>query len=275
MSKDFKELTDEILPKLQKFWAKYGPDITKIIKELGEIGNKYFVGMLKSALYGLSAIVDILNGDWKKAFKDAWKSVENLLEAMIGGFGNLLNVIGNLGKSLGRALKPVWDGIKKGAEEAWDAIKTLIGWIGRIVGKAVSITANVFGLGAIKDLVNWIGRVASKTVSVGAKLLGGIPGFAHGGIIGAAGGGARSNLTMVGEQGPELVRLPYGSQVIPTPQVQSMMAGGGGGGGALTVHLEWIGGNGGDEFMTWLRRNIRIRAGAGANSVQQALGQTY
>lgn len=50
---------------------------------------------------------------------------------------------------------------------------------------------------------------------------------AHGGIVGAAGGGPRSNLTLVGEQGPELVRLPFGSSVKTNGDSQRMMAAGG------------------------------------------------
>lgn len=55
-------------------------------------------------------------------------------------------------------------------------------------------------------------------------------GLATGGIQGAAGGGARSNWTMVGEHGRELVKLAPGSQVVPNGKTESMMAGGGGGG---------------------------------------------
>jgi hypothetical protein len=46
--------------------------------------------------------------------------------------------------------------------------------------------------------------------------------FAHGGIVGAAGGGARGGLTLVGEQGPELVRLPFGSTVHSNPDSEQM-----------------------------------------------------
>ena len=60
--------------------------------------------------------------------------------------------------------------------------------------------------------------------------------YAHGGIIGAAGGGPRSNMTLVGEQGPELVRLPFGSSVIPNGQTENMLSQGGAGGG-VTVNL--------------------------------------
>ncbi|GAA2209312.1 hypothetical protein GCM10009850_047700 [Nonomuraea monospora] len=59
---------------------------------------------------------------------------------------------------------------------------------------------------------------------------------ARGGIIGAAGGGPRSNMTLVGEQGPELVRLPFGSTVIPNGQSERMLQQGGSGGG-VTVNL--------------------------------------
>lgn len=45
---------------------------------------------------------------------------------------------------------------------------------------------------------------------------------AAGGIIGAASGGLRSGWTMVGEQEPELVRLPFGSRVYSGPDTRRM-----------------------------------------------------
>lgn len=50
-----------------------------------------------------------------------------------------------------------------------------------------------------------------------------VPGFEHGGIIGAATGGARGGLVMVGEHGRELVRLPYGSQVMPNGTTENLV----------------------------------------------------
>jgi hypothetical protein len=77
---------------------------------------------------------------------------------------------------------------------------------------------------------------------------------------------------MVGEHGPELVRLPTGSTVRSNPDTMAQLAGGGGGGGVAA--LEWIGPTG-DEFFEMFKKWIRVRAGAGPNSVQQALGQTW
>ena len=45
-----------------------------------------------------------------------------------------------------------------------------------------------------------------------------------GGIVGAASGGARSGLTWTGEHGPELVKLPAGSQVRSNPDSRRMVA---------------------------------------------------
>jgi hypothetical protein len=65
----------------------------------------------------------------------------------------------------------------------------------------------------------------------------GFGGKATGGIIGAATGGARGGLTWVGEQGPELARLPYGSTVYPAGQSRQMAMAGGGGGQPIQVNL--------------------------------------
>lgn len=61
----------------------------------------------------------------------------------------------------------------------------------------------------------------------------GVKGKAAGGIIGAASGGPRAGWTLVGEQGPELARLPYGSTVYPAGATRQMLGGGGGGGGQV------------------------------------------
>jgi hypothetical protein len=50
---------------------------------------------------------------------------------------------------------------------------------------------------------------------------------ATGGVIGAQGGGPRSATTLVGEQGPEIVELPFGSTVIPAGATRNRMQGSG------------------------------------------------
>jgi hypothetical protein len=91
---------------------------------------------------------------------------------------------------------------------------------------------------------------------------------AHGGVVGADAGGVRGGLTLVGERGPELVRLPYGSTVIPNGTTQAMMSGAG---GASRIVLELrSGGTRLDDLLVEVLRNaIRVRGG----DVQVALGR--
>lgn len=92
---------------------------------------------------------------------------------------------------------------------------------------------------------------------------------AIGGPIGhAAEGGGRTGLTWVGEQGPELVRLPAGSMVHPAGASSQAAGGGSGGGGEVRVLIDLTGAESG--LISWLKDRIRIDGGG---DVQTALGQ--
>lgn len=93
---------------------------------------------------------------------------------------------------------------------------------------------------------------------------------AHGGVIGAAGGGPRSRMTLVGEQGPELVDLAPGSRVRSNPdsrRIADGMAGGGKGGHAV-LEIQSSGSRVDDLLLEILRKSIRVRGG----DVQLVLG---
>jgi TP901 family phage tail tape measure protein len=113
--------------------------------------------------------------------------------------------------------------------------------------------------------------VTTRFVTAGNGDVYGHGGFAHGGIVGAAaGGGARNGLTWVGEQGPELVRLPAGSTVHSNPDSQRMVAGSGGGGSAAaTLVIDSAGARLDELLLELLRKSIRERGG----NVQVVLGK--
>jgi hypothetical protein len=79
---------------------------------------------------------------------------------------------------------------------------------------------------------------------------------------GHASGGIGGGWSVVGEHGRELVRLQQGSYVRPQATPMAGM------GGKVKLEVEWVGGSASDEFITWLRKNIRIRGG----DVQAVLG---
>lgn len=83
--------------------------------------------------------------------------------------------------------------------------------------------------------------------------------FRNGGQSGVAG-----TLALVGEQGPEVVRLPFGSSVIPSGQTRAMAERGelGGGGGSRVILEVHTGGSQFDAmFAEMIRKYVRVRGG--------------
>ena len=84
---------------------------------------------------------------------------------------------------------------------------------------------------------------------------------AHGGVVGtAATGGARSNMTLVGESGPELVNLVPGSHVRSNADTKRLMGQGGGGAGSVLL-LKSSGRRVDDLLIEILREAIHQRGG--------------
>ena len=96
---------------------------------------------------------------------------------------------------------------------------------------------------------------------------------AHGGMIGtAATGGIRGNLTMVGEQGPELVQLPTGSRVRSNPDTRRILGGSGrinGAAPAAALMIDAAGDDLSQLLLKILRHAIRDQGG----DVQVVLGR--
>ena len=85
-------------------------------------------------------------------------------------------------------------------------------------------------------------------------------GLAHGGITGAAGGGPRSNRTLVGEHGPEIVDLAPGSMVHPAGESQRML-GQGGGAQRVEIVLRSDGSRLSDLLLELFQEAVRDRGG--------------
>lgn len=109
-----------------------------------------------------------------------------------------------------------------------------------------------WALGRLQQLMSFVAGIPGRIKDAIGGALSHIPGFAHGGIVGAASGGVRGGLVKVGEHGEELVRLPYGSKVYPNGATPS----GGGPGGPLVMELR-VTGSSDDLLVKWLRKQIR------------------
>ncbi len=132
--------------------------------------------------------------------------------------------------------------------------------ITQVRGKTVRIVVNQ--VGSIQAIQREINNLTGKAVSITIGSVRGpnVTANASGGIVGAATGGVHGGLRWVGEAGRELVRLPYGSTVIPHGQSENMTAAAGGG-GPVVIQVQ-PGGSGLDRlFVDWLRNAVRGRGG--------------
>jgi hypothetical protein len=118
---------------------------------------------------------------------------------------------------------------------------------------------------ALQGMADELAKLKSKTITVTVREVitrmdTGKPGthhdYAHGGISGAASGGARGGRTLVGEEGPEIVDMPFGSTVHPAGESRAMLAGGSGGGVVYLAPLQISGGGAVDLIMQAIRDEV-------------------
>jgi phage-related protein len=180
--------------------------------------------------------------------KDVWNWIKSkwpLLKAIL---------MGPIGAAVSWIVKH-WDQIKEGARKAVDGIKSgFAGAFHAIIDPIDRAFRWAMGkLSAIKD--GW------------GNIIGKLPGFAHGGIVGAASGGPRSGMTWVGENGPELVKLPAGSHV--RSHGDSMRTASGGGVATVILEVQSTGSSLDDFIVELIRKAVRVKGG----DVQLVLGR--
>lgn len=160
------------------------------------------------------------------------------IKAMLPVWKEILEVLGKVAVFVGKVLVA---NFLNAAEFIVKAAAMAFGWVPGLGPKLQAAAAN---FGTFRDKVNdALNGIHDKTVTVNTRITGPagslistgsgsfnvvnshIRGYASGGVVGAAGGGPRSNLTLVGENGPELVDLAPGSTVHSNPDSRSMLSG--------------------------------------------------
>lgn len=235
----FGELQEKIGNKLLPVLLKMGDWILKkgipaITKFAHWIGPKLSAGV--TAIRGVvKTFTTTLSGNG-----ETMKNLQKIGAALAAGFEKMKPVLRILAKVYLTELKVVWSGIAL-------AIRTVI--------KVVTMQIEVFQ--KLAEKVEW---VVDKIKAAWAKLpdfkismpdLPNIPGFANG-VRNFAGG-----LAVVGERGPELVRLPGGSDVVPNHRIGR--GGGPSGQGRQVVTLEVKGDRAGAAALNALLRSVTVR----------------
>lgn len=157
--------------------------------------------------------------------EDGAKTLLGKLESFFKGLpGKILSALGDLGHVLWNAGLKIIEGFLGGLEQKWTDVKNFVGGI-----------------------AGWIGAHKGP-ISYDATLL-----RPHGRVImGGLVGGLEDGMPSLTAQ------LTKTTNVVANTKI----AGAGGSGSSADFTAEWIGGAGADqEFITWLKKNIRIRGG--------------
>jgi len=230
---------------VQAVWNRFGGALTEItVRTFNTL--KQIIGNAFRVVQGIFEFWSaIFHGQWGKAWdalKKVWSNaLEGLWTLLRGSVGNILTAAGAIGgailsgivgalRTLVDVLGTVRDGfawIGANAVAIWKRVKTELEPI--VTGLTSVFVALLAVVNSVKDAIAWIIDKAQAAIDLVKKIpnpLGGIPGFQHGGTM------RRSGVALVGEAGPELVRLPGRAQVIPNRSLA-----GAGGGGGLTVNV--------------------------------------
>ena len=196
--------------------ASVFPAVSEIISDAG------------SKISGIFSSISGETGTLRSAFEVAGPAIAEVLQAMWSVAGPILDVVISTVKLVAAAFQAAWPAISAVVKTAWAVVEPIFS----AIGKGLSVVA-----GAIDTVTSKIG---------GKKNNGGS----------TSGGGGKQNATgtsfssggwsTVGEHGPELMKLPAGTQIKPNSTLQNSAPvpvpvpagnGGSGGGGTTTVSI--------------------------------------
>lgn len=185
----------QLVPALVRLWQQVGPILTPTVIGLAAVIGGSLIGILFGAVAALTAV--------------SW-AVSHMVGAISNGVGSVRNFASNVSS----AISSVINWFRTGESVAWGAF----GGIARSIMSVVGAINPV--IGAVERLIGVLrsaGGAVESFKSMGRSLH--IPGFATG-VRNFRGG-----LAVVGEQGPELVNLPKGSDVYTNQESAGMVGG--------------------------------------------------
>lgn len=190
------------------------------IRGIFSVVKSVLTGDWQGAWEGIKGIV----GAWVAYFRTVWEGIKSVFASVVNWFGNTF-------AAAWEAIKAVFSNVTEFFQSIWNIIKKMFDAVGITISESISAkfksTLNAvfsFAGGLINKFIRGINWAVDKInaipgVSISRLSEVNIPMLAKGGVIQRAGN------VIVGERGPEMLRLPRGASVTPLPA--GMTAGGG------------------------------------------------
>jgi phage-related protein len=226
-----------VVSAVQMIWNTFGQNILTAAQTVWSFISTTIQNAVRMVQQVIQLVLNVINGDWGAAWNNikniagiVWNQIGNVVRTAINLLRNVVNAGINGVKALWSA---GWNAMKTAVGTIWNGIKStvssgvssLIGFVRGIPGSIASVVSGAFDSipRAFKSAINNV-ISAWNNISIGgfhvdlpfgqsfdapAINFPNIPMLAKGGNITAAG------WTMVGERGPEFLRLPKGAEVRP------------------------------------------------------------
>lgn len=199
-----------------------------VIADVFEFIAPIIMNVAKVVLHALLVAADALLPVFKFVFEaignvvsTVAEIISNVISAAIVVFVGAMKAFGDASTAVLKVVRSVWDGITSAIK---GAINLVIGIINGFIRAINSIQIHIPEVG--------VGPVHTPAFDWNGVNLGQIPYLAKGTPF------FKGGWAVVGEQGPELARLPTGTQVFPNGKSRDMMGGDGGQGGTpITQHI--------------------------------------
>jgi hypothetical protein len=271
-SQTFRNIMTKALSAVGQFYLTEGIIIVNVLHGMADA----FLTVAQAAL----TVAAMIPGPWQKTAQKLLGSLANFRQGVDATFNGVHQKLEDWKTWLANAPKMVkLQGNIDDLESKLARARKSLGDHNLTRTRRAQIEANIARLlAAIARAKAELASIRDRTVYINYATRGSPTGshYGHpqaaGGIIGAAAGGIRSGLTMVGEHGRELISgLPAGSRVWSNPDTERMMGQSAGGGPQLVIQAVPGSGMSLDAlFWRWLREFIRVNGGG---DVQKALGQ--
>ncbi len=225
-------VTDTVVPVITSIWEKGLKPVIDFVTDHWQL-LAFIIAAPFMAIYLLATDAFGIRSAIVGAFDAVWEKISGWGEDVLGFFTDLP---GKLKSGFGAGFDFLWDAFKGAINQiirAWNGLEF-----------SIPKVSNPFGPGSIGG--GSIGTPDIPELARGTSFFGG-------------------GLAIVGEQGPELVGLPRGSQVIPARETAGML-GGGGVTLSATFHIQ---GNADEGVLrkaleTWWREKLAFEFGPGA-----------
>jgi phage-related protein len=195
-------------------------------------------GALKIIQTALSSAWQLISGE----MGNAWDTMKNLLDGILGKIKDAITApidgaktkLGELWGDISTKAGDTWDALHKKFDDAKEGLKNVLLWpfeqmrdaIGGIMSSVESnaktpINDVIGGLNKVGGAVAGALRFVGEKLNIGSLKginFADLPRFAKG-VTGFGGG-----MAVVGEEGPEIVNLPRGSDVIPNGKTRAILS---------------------------------------------------